>query len=121
MIKEKYKVNKLQDKMKLDNKVYLSLDSKFTWPSTENNYYNEIGTCLGGKKQLAILTDGTVSICCLDSEGKSNLGNIYTTSLEAILNTKKYKSTIKDFNNNKSYLEICKHCSYKERFNKKNT
>ena len=121
MIKEKYKVNKLQDKMKLDNKVYLSLDSKFIWPSTENDYYNEIGTCLGGKRQLAILTDGTVSICCLDSEGESNLGNIYTTSLEAILNTEKYKSTIKDFNNNKSYLEICKHCSYKERFNKKNT
>ena len=32
MIKLKYKVNELYDKMKLDNKVYLSLDSKFGWP-----------------------------------------------------------------------------------------
>ena len=31
--------------MKLDNKVYLSLDSKFDWPSTSNNYYKEEGTC----------------------------------------------------------------------------
>ena len=39
MIRLKYKVNELYDKMKLDNKVYLSLDSKFDWPSTSSSYY----------------------------------------------------------------------------------
>lgn len=120
MIKEKYKIDKLYNNIKLDNKIYLSLDSKFTWPSTSNNYYNEIGTCLGGKRQLAILSDGTVSICCLDSEGESNLGNIFKDSMEDILNSSKYINTINNFNNNKAYLDICKHCSYKERFNNKN-
>lgn len=120
MIKFKYKVNKLQDKMKLDNKIYLSLDSKFIWPSTTNNYYQEEGTCLGAKTQLAILSDGTVSICCLDSIGESNLGNIFTSTIEDIINSSKFQNTIKGFNNNKVYLDICKHCSYKERFSKKN-
>ena len=120
MIKLKYKVNELSDKMKLENKVYLSLDSKFDWPSTSNNYYKEEGTCLGGKSQIAILSNGVVSICCLDSEGESNLGNIFTDSIEDILNSNKFKNTIKGVNDNKVYLDICKHCSYKERFNKKN-
>jgi len=120
MIRLKYKVNELYDKMKLDNKVYLSLDSKFDWPSTSSSYYKEEGTCLGGKSQLAILSNGVVSICCLDSEGESNLGNIFKDSMEDILNSSKYINTINNFNNNKAYLDICKHCSYKERFNKKN-
>ena len=120
MIKEKYKKDTLYNNMKLDNKIYLSLDSKFTWPDTTNKYYNEVGTCLGGKKQLAILSDGTVSICCLDGKGESNLGNIFTSSMEDILNSSKYINTINNFNDNKAYLDICKHCSYKERFNNKN-
>ena len=120
MIRLKYKVNELYDKMKLDNKVYLSLDSKFDWPSTSSSYYKEEGTCLGGKSQLAILSNGVVSICCLDSEGESNLGNIFTDSMEDIISSDKFKNTIRGFNDNKVYLDICKHCSYKERFNKKN-
>ena len=120
MIRLKYKVNELYDKMKLDNKVYLSLDSKFDWPSTSSGYYKKEGTCLGGKSQLAILSNGVVSICCLDSEGESNLGNIFTDSMEDIISSDKFKNTIRGFNDNKVYLDICKHCSYKERFNKKN-
>ena len=40
--------------------------------------------------------------------------------MEDILNSSKYINTINNFNNNKAYLDICKHCSYKERFNNKN-
>lgn len=116
-IKEKYNKEEIHDGIELDSKVYLSLDNKFTWPSIDNKYYNDKGYCLGGRRHLAILSDGTVSICCLDSDGISNLGNIFTSSLEDILKTDKYQKTIKHFNDNKVYLEICKHCSYKERFN----
>ena len=104
---------------KLKDKVYFSLDNKFTWPSINNNYYNERGTCLGAKTQLAILSDGTVSICCLDSEGVSNLGNIYLSTMEDILASDKYQNVLKGFNDHKVYLDICKHCSYNQRFDKK--
>ena len=119
ILKKVYNKEEIYDGIKLKDKVYLSLDNKFTWPSINNNYYNERGTCLGAKTQLAILSDGTVSICCLDSEGVSNLGNIYLSTMEDILASDKYQNILKGFNDNKVYLDICKHCSYKERFDKK--
>ena len=118
IIKERYAVEELKDGLKLKDKVYLSLDDKFEWPSLNNNY-NSNGYCLGGKTHIGILSDGTAIICCLDSEGYSNLGNIYNTPLKDIINSDKYKITINSFKNNKSYLDICKHCQYKNKFIKK--
>ncbi len=119
VLKEVYNKEEIYDGIKLKDKVYLSLDNKFIWPSINNDYYNERGTCLGAKTQLAILSDGTVSICCLDSEGVSNLGNIYLSTMEDILGSDKYQNILKGFNDHKVYLDICKHCLYKERFDKK--
>lgn len=118
-IKEKYNKEELYNGIKLDEKIYLSLEDKFTWPDINNEYYNEIGMCYGGKTHLAILNDGTVTICCLDGEGISNLGNIFETTLEDILSSQKYQDIIKGFNDRKVSQEICKHCSYKDRFTKK--
>ena len=117
-IKDKYKIEELYDGIKLEDKIYLSLEEEFTWPSLEDSYYNEIGTCYGGKTHISVLNDGTVTICCLDGEGISNLGNIYKESFEDILSRDKYKNIIKGFNDRRVYLDICKHCSYKDRFNK---
>lgn len=120
VIKEKYHKEELYDGIKLADKVYLSLDDKFIWPNINNNYYSEVGSCYGGKNHLAILNDGTVSICCLDSEGASNLGNIFNETLDDILAKDKYQNILRGMNDRKVNLEICKHCSYKDRFNKHN-
>lgn len=117
-IKEKYNQKEIYSGIKLSDKKYLSLEDKFIWPNIEDEYYNEIGFCQGGKTHLAILNDGTVTICCLDGEGISCLGNIFKESLEDIISSEKYKNIIKGFNDRKVHLEICKHCSYKDRFNK---
>lgn len=117
-IKDKYNKEELYDGIKLEDKLYLSLEEEFTWPSLEDTYYNEIGTCYGGKSHLSILNDGTVTICCLDGEGISNLGNIYKESFEQIITSDKYQNIIKGFNDRRVHLDICKHCSYKDRFTK---
>ncbi|MBQ8192704.1 MAG: radical SAM protein [Bacilli bacterium] len=119
-ISDKYKKKELYDGIKLSDRIYLSLDDEFDWPSIDNSYYNEIGTCYGGKSHLAILSDGTICICCLDGEGISNLGNIFSDNIEDILLSDKYKNIMKGFNDRKVYLDICKHCSYKNRFNRNN-
>ena len=116
IIKERYNIYDIKNCTKLKEKVYLSLDDKFIWPDIKNNYYNEEGYCLGGKSHIGVLSDGTVVICCLDSEGHSNLGNIYINTLEEILDSDKFKNTLNNFNNRKAYLDICRHCSYKKRF-----
>lgn len=116
IIKDKYKIEEIKNNIKLKDKIYLSLDEKFEWPDINNNY-NSDGYCLGGKTHLGILSDGTVVICCLDGEGYSNLGNIYNTTVEEILSSNKFKTTIENFHNKRCYLDICKHCTYKDRFN----
>lgn len=122
-IKKVYNVsNDIYDKIliekniKISNNIYISKDEEFIWPDINNNYYSEFGYCLGLKTHIGILVDGTVIVCCLDSFGESNLGNIFNSSLDEILESDKVKKISKGFNDRKLYLELCKHCSYKERF-----
>lgn len=109
-------INKINNT--INDNTFISIEDKFIWPNINNNYYKESGYCLGLKNQLGILSDGTVVICCLDSNGLSNLGNILKNDLDTILNSEKTNLIIKNFNNRYAYLEICKHCSFKERFDK---
>ena len=72
------------------------------------------------KNTYAILVDGTVIPCCLDSKGIINLGNIFQEKITDILNKEKTINIRNNFNNRKCSEELCKHCSFKERFDKWN-
>lgn len=101
--------------IKLRDNLYLDKQEEFVWPSLDNDYYNEIGTCYALKDQLAILVDGTVVPCCLDSDGIINLGNIYNETLEEIIDSKRYQTMKTGFCNRKVTEELCKRCSFKDR------
>lgn len=115
-ILETYSVE-LSDKVSytLEKNVFLNFASKFEWPNSAKSEFND-GTCLGAKTMLAILSSGQVTICCLDSEGRINLGNVFNDSLETILVSNHYQSIIQGFNNNKCIEQLCQKCSYKNRF-----
>ena len=106
--------------IKIRDNLYIDKANEFVWPNLENNYYNEKGYCYALKDQLAILVDGTVVPCCLDSDGVINLGNIYKQSLEEIINSKRYQEMKKGFCNRKATEELCKHCSFREHLIKNN-
>lgn len=108
------KINK-ENHIKLRDNLFLDKQNEFIWPDSNNDYYNEIGTCYALKDQLAILVDGTVVPCCLDSNGVIKLGNIYETTLEEIINSKRYQDMLLGFRNRKVCEELCKHCSFKDR------
>lgn len=101
--------------VKIRENLFLDKAFEFDWPSLDNNYFNEIGTCYALKDQLAILVDGTVVPCCLDSCGIINLGNIYENNLEDIINSTRYQEMKKGFSNRKVTEELCKKCSFKDR------
>lgn len=107
------KVN-LEKHIKIRNNLYIDKANEFIWPSLNNDYYCDKGTCYALKDQLAILVDGTVVPCCLDSNGVINLGNIYKNSLEEIINSERYQEIKKNFSNHKTYEKLCKHCSFKD-------
>ena len=102
--------------IKLLNNLYLNKDTLFTWPDLDNKFITDKGTCYGLRTQLAILVDGTVIPCCLDSKGVINLGNIYETDLKSILDTVLVQNIVTNFQNNKLCLELCTKCDYINRF-----
>jgi len=104
--------------IKLYTNLYINKDNQFEWPSLYNGIINDKGFCYGLKDQIAILVDGTVVPCCLDSEGIVNLGNIFIENFIDIINKDRSLKIIKEFSNNKVVEELCKRCSYKERFTK---
>ena len=117
-------INKLNEKyncdigdkenVKLSNNVYYEVEKEFIWPSLDNDYYNENGSCRGTRDHIGILVDGTVIPCCLDSEGVINLGNIYKSDLNDIINSAIFMEMKKGFLNNKKICELCKKCNFYE-------
>ena len=99
--------------IKIKDNIYINKDEEFIWPSLDNKICRTTGTCLGLKTHIAILSDGTVIPCCLDSGGVINLGNIFEEDLDVILNKDKTKNIINGFNNNKLCEELCQKCGFK--------
>lgn len=102
------------DNAKLAKNVFLGFAEEFEWPSIENKYFCEKGSCLGLVDQLAILSNGDVLPCCLDSAGKIVLGNIFKNSIEEILAGERTKKILRGFRSNKKVEDLCRHCSFKK-------
>ena len=103
--------------VELDKDVFLNQDIEFKWPSIEDEIISTIGKCYGLKNQIAILVNGDVVPCCLDTNGDIILGNIFKQDLEEILNCKKSIKIIEGFNNSKLVEELCKRCKFIKKFN----
>jgi len=101
----------------LTDKVYLNWDYRFDWP-TEGDapLSEERAFCHGLRDQLAILVDGTVVPCCLDSGGTMALGNIKDETLESILEKERTQKILRGFSEGKAVELLCRRCTYRERF-----
>ena len=106
-----------KEPIRLENQIKLHFDSYFQWPSLDSSH-NSQGYCQGLSTHFGILSSGIVVPCCLDSDGNINLGNLNDTKLKDILESKKTINIIDGFKNQKAVEELCKKCSYKDRFKK---
>lgn len=102
--------------IKLRKQVYLNMAKKFEWPDRDKETLEEEVFCYGLRDQIGILVDGTVVPCCLDSEGSINLGNIFETPLETILESPRAKALYEGFSNRRAVEELCKKCGYANRY-----
>ncbi|CAI6144636.1 MAG: PqqA peptide cyclase [uncultured Sulfurimonas sp.] len=101
--------------LRLASKVLLNFDNYFQWPSLKSTHDSD-ATCYALKSHIGILADGTVVPCCLDGEGVINLGNMHETSLPDILGSNRAQNMIEGFKHAKAVEELCRKCSYKDRF-----
>lgn len=104
---------KNENNVKIKDRIFVDKDNEFEWPSITN--HNSCGFCYALKTHIAILVDGTVVPCCLDSNGIIDLGNIYNQSLEEIINSDRYQILKKSFQDRKPSEDLCKSCTYKDR------
>ncbi|WP_291625055.1 radical SAM/SPASM domain-containing protein [Clostridium sp.] len=101
--------------IKLKERVYLNMAEKFSWPDSSISLISEEVFCYGLRDQLGILLDGTVVPCCLDSEGKIPLGNIFKEDLGDIINSKRAIDIYDGFSQRRAVEDLCKRCGYAKR------
>lgn len=104
------------ESIKIADNLFLHFEYEFTWPNINASISNVKGFCLGLRNQIAILTDGTVVPCCLDSEGVIDLGNIHKVPFSKILISKRYTAIYNGFSANVAVEDLCQKCCFKERF-----
>lgn len=102
--------------IRLNDRRFLNFEESFTWPSMQEKQHGIESTCLGLKAMIAILVDGSVVPCCLDSAGDCTLGNIYRDSLATILASEQAFAIREGFQQPKAVGELCKRCTYRLRF-----
>ena len=104
---------KKENNIKIQSTIYVDKDNEFEWPSI--NEYKSDGYCYALKTQIAILVDGTVVPCCLDSDGIINLGNIFNNTPDEIINSEKYQTIKKSFQDRKPCEKLCQSCTFKNK------
>lgn len=106
--------------IKLKKNVYLNMAEKFEWPEQANHTVNKEVFCYGLRDQIGILVDGTVVPCCLDSEGRIPLGNIFESPLHEIIESERSQKIYHGFSNRRAVENLCQSCSYARRYSKAN-
>ena len=101
---------------RMAERTFIEYDGVFTWPSESCADEVSFGTCHALRSQAAILADGTVVPCCLDSEGNMPLGNIFEASLGDILKSSKAQEIKVGFERGKYVSELCKRCTFARKF-----
>lgn len=125
LLSDKYCINQLNELLsknewlELKDKIFINQDTKFIWPNLNSEIINEEGRCLALKDQIAILVNGDVIPCCIDSEGEIVLGNIYDQDLKVILNSNRAKNILESFQKRKICEELCKRCGFLYRLENK--
>jgi len=62
-------------------------------------------------KRVLILSNGKVTLCCVDIDGKIELGDTKKQTLKEILSSKRYKEIYKSQLKRKCKIGMCKNCS----------
>ena len=104
-----------KNNIKIKDNIYLDKDNKFLWPdeTKNNNNLNNQGTCLGTRNHIAILVNGDIVPCCLDSKATLKLGNIFQDDLEKIMNSSLFKNINEGFKNHKICNNLCRNCIFR--------
>lgn len=107
---------RLRKSKNLIGRLYLHYDSRFDWPNPKDPVLRSRGTCHGTRSHIAIHANGTVVPCCLDKEAQINLGNVWESSFESIVNSERTEAMKTGFERKELVEDLCKKCKFATRF-----
>ena len=105
-------------RIKVKKNLYIDLDKEFTWPNINHPTLSINGTCHAGSIMLAILSNGEITPCCLDSDGLLSIGNIFEESINDCINKPRFTNLVNGFKKRQCVETLCQKCTYRLRFNK---
>ncbi len=107
---------KTQSRARLFKKSFLNIQKTFKWPNlnAQNplNQESKIPYCYGLIKQIAILSNGVVVPCCMDTQAHISLGDLNHTPLKDVLKSQKAMAIKTHFLKGEALELLCKNCSY---------
>jgi MoaA/NifB/PqqE/SkfB family radical SAM enzyme len=68
------------------------------------------GDCLHRKDDIAVLSNGDVTLCCLDFNGHTALGNVSDALLKDIMTSNKASYVLSEFEQGRIALPYCRKC-----------
>ncbi len=104
------------NRIRIRERLFLNLAEVFEWPSLTARESGDTGFCLGLRDQAAVLVDGTVVPCCLDSGGVVRLGNLFYENMADILESERAQAIYEGFSERRAVEELCRKCGYRARF-----
>lgn len=102
--------------IRIRDKLHIEWGDRFEWPDKTATIHSEDVFCYGLRDHFGILCDGSVVPCCLDSEGDITLGNIFSESIDEILNSPAAITMRESFDKRKAVQDLCRRCGYAQRF-----
>lgn len=102
--------------LRIHEKLFVEYGDRFDWPDINIENENNKCFCYGLRDHFGILVDGTVVPCCLDSDGVIDLGNIFESDLDEILNSPRARAIYDGFGKKTPVEQLCKKCGYAQRF-----
>lgn len=125
------KIQKNAPKNRLENRIILHQSELFCWAGTKaddlgvQKEFVDLqgeknapkvpcvkGSCHALRKQIGILSDGTVVPCCMDTSGVMGLGNLFTQELSEILASKRAVVMKKGFERGEFTEKLCQQCEF---------
>lgn len=125
------KIQKNAPKNRLENRIILHQSELFCWAGAKaddlgvQKEFVDLqgeknapkmpcgkGSCHALRKQIGVLSDGTVVPCCMDTSGVMGLGNLFTQELNEILANKRAVAMKKGFERGEFTEKLCQQCEF---------
>ncbi len=114
---EQWRVPHGRYRKRVTGRLYATYDAAFQWPRETCEAGAPVrGTCHALTRQFAVLSDGTVTACCLDADGQLPLGNAFHAPIAGILASPEAERLREGFRSGIRSAPLCRNCDFARRF-----